>query len=57
MSGPRHERVSAGLRELETWLADQVRGGLATATWGHADAVAARMVDAQAPGVAGRCAV
>src|SRR3954447_1432172 len=46
-------RVAAGLAELETWLQDQVRTGLATAGYGHADAVAARMVDAQAPGVAG----
>jgi hypothetical protein len=47
-------RVSAGLAELETWLQDQVRTGLATAGYGHADPVAARMVDAQAPGVAGQ---
>lgn len=48
----RAERVAAGFAELETWLQDQVRTGLATAGYGHADAVAARMVDAQAPGVA-----
>ena len=47
-------RVEAGLAELETWLQDQLRTGLATAGYGHADAVAARMVDAQAPGVAGQ---
>jgi hypothetical protein len=49
-------RVLAGLDELETWLRDQVRGGLSTAAgrYGHADPVAARMIDAQAPGVAGR---
>ena len=37
------------------WLADQVRAGLTAARaagYGHADAIAARMVDAQAPGVA-----
>jgi hypothetical protein len=50
----RAERVAAGLGELETWLQDQVRTGLATARWGHADGIAARMVDAQAPGVAGQ---
>jgi len=50
----RAERVAAGLAELEIWLQDQVRTGLATAGYGHADAVAARMVDAQAPGVAGQ---
>jgi hypothetical protein len=49
----RQARVTAGLAELEMWLRDQVRVGLATANYGHADAVAARMVDAQAPGVAG----
>ena len=48
-------RVGAGLEELEMWLRDQVRSGLSAAagTYGHADAVAARMVDAQAPGIAG----
>jgi hypothetical protein len=49
----RTARVAAGLTELETWLQDQVRSGLARARYGHADAAAARMVDAQAPGVAG----
>jgi hypothetical protein len=49
----RTARVSSGLAELEMWLQDQLRAGLATAGYGHADAVAARMVDAQAPGVAG----
>jgi hypothetical protein len=54
-------RVASGLSELEEWLRDQVRVGLpasvqsagAGATGGHADAMAARMADAQAPGVAG----
>ena len=47
-------RVSAGLDELEIWLRDQVRGGLSAAAgrYAHAEPVAARMVDAQAPGVA-----
>jgi len=49
-------RVTAGLEELEMWLRDQVRSGLSTAagSYRHADTVAARMVDAQAPGVAAR---
>lgn len=48
-------RVAAGLAELEVWLGDQIRAGLTSARsagYGHADAIAARMVDAQAPGVA-----
>ncbi|HWG14125.1 MAG TPA: SWIM zinc finger family protein [Streptosporangiaceae bacterium] len=54
-SQQRADRVRAGLAELQTWLRDQVRAGLSTAAggYGHAEAVAARMVDAQAPGVAG----
>jgi hypothetical protein len=51
----RVERVSGGLEELDRWLSDQVRGGLAgferTGSY-HVDHMAARMVDAQAPGVA-----
>lgn len=53
----RAERVAAGLAELERWLADQVRAGLAGAAragYGHWEAMAARLVDAQAPGVASR---
>jgi SWIM zinc finger len=63
----RAERVAAGLSELEEWLRDQVRVGLAASVGGavarsagggrpgadHADVMAARMADAQAPGVAG----
>jgi hypothetical protein len=53
----RAERVTSGLSELEEWLRDQVRVGLPAAVGpsagGHADAMAARMVDAQAAGVAG----
>ena len=48
-------RVEAGLEELDRWLADQVRTGLAGAQregYSYGAAVAARMVDAQAPGVA-----
>ncbi len=51
----RRQRVSLGLAELDRWLGDQVRAGLAAlprAGYAHFDAVAARMVDAQAPGVA-----
>ena len=52
----RAERVSAGLDDLDTWLLDQVRTGLAQADRSaHAfEAMAARMVDAQAPGIAAR---
>jgi SWIM zinc finger len=52
----RAERVAAGLADLQVWLGDQIRAGLTAARaggYGHADAIAARMVDAQAPGVAG----
>ncbi|MFC4125444.1 DUF5691 domain-containing protein [Nocardia rhizosphaerae] len=50
----RRARVSAGLTELEVWLTDQVRTGLAQADRSFAgyEAIAARMVDAQAPGIA-----
>lgn len=51
----RRERVEAGLEELDRWLGDQIRSGLAglpKAGYAHFDAVAARMVDAQAAGVA-----
>lgn len=51
----RRARVDLGLAELDRWLGDQVRTGLAAlprAGYAHFDAVAARMVDAQAPGVA-----
>src|SRR5262245_9017641 len=51
----REAKVIAGLQELELWLRDIVRGGLATVQlqppefW---ERTAARLVDAQAPGVA-----
>lgn len=51
----RAERVAAGLAELQTWLRDQVTAGLTAAPAGGrpaASRLAARMVDAQAPGVA-----
>jgi hypothetical protein len=53
----RAERVRTGLVELERWLADQVRGGLAAphlSRYGTWDDVAARLVDAQAPALANR---
>ena len=52
----RAERVARGLDELDQWLCDQIRGGIAglnKAGYAHFDTVAARMVDAQAPGLAG----
>jgi hypothetical protein len=49
----RAERVAGGLAELTEWLRDQVRVGLAAASRNGPAAVAARMVDAQAKGVAG----
>lgn len=51
----RADRVSAGMAELDRWLADQVRAGLARAAadpYRWAESMAARMVDAQAPAVA-----
>ncbi|WP_329564799.1 SWIM zinc finger family protein [Kitasatospora sp. NBC_01266] len=51
----RAARVADGARELRLRLADRVRRGLADpGTAGGWDEVAARMVDAQAPGLAGR---
>jgi hypothetical protein len=51
----RDRRMAAGLAELRQWLTDQVRTGLAgTERSGYQlfDGLAARMVDAQVPGVA-----
>ncbi|MFD0025012.1 SWIM zinc finger family protein [Streptomyces sp. NPDC058382] len=53
----RAERIGGGVRELEQRLTDLVRGGLAAAEqsgYGLWEETAARMVDAQAPGLAGR---
>jgi SWIM zinc finger len=53
----REARVATGLVELGRWLCDQVRQGLAAsqrAGYRHWDDIAARMVDAQAPGLAER---
>jgi hypothetical protein len=51
----RNERVAGGLEELDRWLADQARAGLAgVAKNGYAywDTMAARLVDAQAASAA-----
>ncbi|HEX4721148.1 MAG TPA: SWIM zinc finger family protein [Pseudonocardiaceae bacterium] len=51
----RAERVAAGVAELGEWLADQIRHGLSGLAANAAEPVrsaAARMVDAQAPGLA-----
>ncbi|MGW2783913.1 SWIM zinc finger family protein [Streptomyces populi] len=53
----RAERITAGAAELEQRLADLLRGGLASAEragYGLWEETAARMVDAQAPGLAAR---
>jgi hypothetical protein len=53
----RAARVAAGVAELDSWLRDQVRHGLAAsqrAGYRHWDEIAARMIDAQAPGLAER---
>jgi hypothetical protein len=51
----RENRVAAGVDELDRWLGDQVRQGLAGAAragYSHWDTMAARLVDAQAGGLA-----
>jgi hypothetical protein len=56
-AGQREARVASGLTELDRWLCDQVRQGLAASQrsgYRHWDDIAARMVDAQAPGLAER---
>ena len=53
----REARVASGLTELDRWLCDQVRQGLAASQrfgYRHWDDIAARMIDAQAPGLAER---
>lgn len=53
----REQRVASGMDELDRWLCDQVRQGLAAtpkAGYAHWDTIAARMVDAQASGLAER---
>jgi SWIM zinc finger len=55
--GARWKRIESGTAELQRWIADQFRGGLARfgpeqrRDWA---AMAARMIDAQAPGLAPR---
>ncbi|MEU0909183.1 hypothetical protein [Streptomyces althioticus] len=56
-AGRRAERVTAGATELEQRLADLLRGGLISAEQSGSalwEETAARMVDAQAPGLANR---
>ncbi|WGL52268.1 SWIM zinc finger domain-containing protein [Nocardioides sp. BP30] len=51
----RRATMSAGIEDFARWLADLVRGGLAGARrrpWSWWDATAARLVDAQLPGLA-----
>jgi hypothetical protein len=51
----REERVAGGMTELSRWLDDQVQQGLAAAEragWRPFEAMAARLVDAQAPAAA-----
>ncbi|MGN9907895.1 SWIM zinc finger family protein [Phytohabitans sp. LJ34] len=51
----RADRITAGLDELDRWLTDQVAHGLAGSErsgYGPYEAMAARLVDAQAPGAA-----
>ncbi|MEO5679115.1 MAG: SWIM zinc finger family protein [Acidimicrobiales bacterium] len=53
----RQANVEAGVVDLERWLDDLVRRGLAAAQtrpWASWDEAAARLVDAQAPGLASR---
>lgn len=53
----RAERITGGAQELEQRLTDLLRGGLAAADqsgYGLWEETAARMVDAQAPGLVGR---
>ncbi len=53
----RQSKVSAGIAELQLWLYDLVRGGLAqaqTQPTSYWTKMAARLIDAQAPGLANR---
>jgi hypothetical protein len=54
-SAARLQKVSAGVQELDLWLADRMRQGLAAVqqeSYAFWATTAARMVDAQAPGLA-----
>jgi hypothetical protein len=51
----RDERIQAGVEDLDRWLQDFARAGLAEMAarpWSTFDQMAARLVDAQAPGLA-----
>jgi hypothetical protein len=51
----REERISDGVEDLDRWLQDLVRAGLAEAAtrpWSTIEQMSARLVDAQAPGLA-----
>lgn len=52
----RDDKVSTGVSELQSWLYDQVRQGLSQSVTDHRpwEKMAARMIDAQAPGLAQR---
>lgn len=50
----RHARVLAGMDELEKWMGDLMRQGLASTQSGGWNPPAGRMIDAQAPGLARR---
>ncbi len=51
----RENKVSAGLEELGLWLNDQIKNGIANAPsqpYSYWESMAARLIDAQAPGLA-----
>ncbi len=51
----RHKKVSAGLDELSLWMRDLIRTGIISAPskgYGYWETMGARLVDAQAPGLA-----
>jgi hypothetical protein len=51
----REERISEGVEDLDRWLQDLLRAGLAEAAtrpWSTFEQMSARLVDAQAPGLA-----
>jgi hypothetical protein len=51
----REQRISDGVEDLQRWLEDLVRTGLAEAAtrpWSSFEQISARLVDAQAPGLA-----
>lgn len=50
----REDKVSAGIEDLQRWLSDLIRQGLANSDDVQWSRMAERMVDAQAPGVARR---